>query len=617
MSDTKNPEWNPSEEMLIFLQRAESEADQLSAGSAQARVRALGAAVAAGRYEQLPRIKALLLDDAPIVVGDQLIEVRNEALAALQELYWPVTSKPELGRLTLRLPWQLSDMWRIYREAQSMVDPETLTRAGEKVERYLAAWVQPAQEHRDAVRAYCVLRELGWIAYEQQDIDPTTTLMPSQREIYLRQVERRPSTPCLRIGLTGQPDFTIGWMFRTSDGPWQTRFSDHPARASAIDFLSKVKQIARGGVPNVEHDAEGLPKRHPDDSFVVGPVLDERSEDALGYLRSLAAFLSSHYAAEVILDPAQRTSDSQAARLGRACLALDGLSVGDAFGERFLIEPTGVHTRVVRRQLDPAPWSWTDDTQMALSIVEMLAERGSLEPGELATRFAGRYEPHRGYGRAAHELLQRIRDGEPWEPVARGLFNGQGSMGNGAAMRAAPIGAYFADDLDRAAAEAHRSAISTHTHPDGVAGAVATAVAAALMWQTRNEMLNPRETLLAIHARTPAGAVADGIAVATQLPEDISASGAARALGNGALVLASDTVPFALWSALHHANRFDDALWVTASVLGDIDTTCAIVAGLVAMRVGATGIPALWRSARELLPADVERLFDIDGRDRT
>jgi hypothetical protein len=37
------------------------------------------------------------------------------------------------------------------------------------------------------------------------------------------------------------------------------------------------------------------------------------------------------------------------------------------------------------------------------------------------------------------------------------------------------------------------------------------------------------------------------------------------------------------------------------SALGDRDTTCAIVGGIVALKVGYAGLPLDWRSARESL----------------
>ena len=66
-------------------------------------------------------------------------------------------------------------------------------------------------------------------------------------------------------------------------------------------------------------------------------------------------------------------------------------------------------------------------------------------------------------------------------------------------------------------------------------------------------------------------------------------------------MLASDTVPFAVWCAATHVTDYADALWSCVEVGGDVDTTCAMVGGIVAGAVGIAGIPAEWRAAREPL----------------
>ncbi|MDF2440306.1 MAG: hypothetical protein JWN98_1290, partial [Abditibacteriota bacterium] len=45
----------------------------------------------------------------------------------------------------------------------------------------------------------------------------------------------------------------------------------------------------------------------------------------------------------------------------------------------------------------------------------------------------------------------------------------------------------------------------------------------------------------------------------------------------------------------------ENALWLAVSGLGDRDTTCAMVGGIVALSAPDT-IPPLWRDAREALP---------------
>jgi ADP-ribosylglycohydrolase len=287
-------------------------------------------------------------------------------------------------------------------------------------------------------------------------------------------------------------------------------------------------------------------------------------------------------------------------RMRRARLSLEGLSLGDSFGERFFVPSKLARSLVAERVLPAPPWHYTDDTVMALSIVETLEAHGAIDRDELAQRFFRKYraDPRRGYGGMAHVVLRQIGAGHPWRRVSRAAFDGMGSMGNGGAMRVAPIGGYFADDLERAAAEARRSAEVTHAHPEGQAGAAAVAVAAGRAAGSPSE---PEEILTAALAYTPEGETRAGIARALELPFGSTIAAAVGALGNGSRVIAQDTVPFALWCAARHLTHFEEALWTTVSGLGDRDTTCAIVGGIVSLAVGRAGLPSEWLAARESL----------------
>ncbi len=175
-------------------------------------------------------------------------------------------------------------------------------------------------------------------------------------------------------------------------------------------------------------------------------------------------------------------------------------------------------------------------------------------------------------------------------------------MGNGGAMRAAPIGAYFAEDLERVIVEARASAQPTHAHDEGQAGAIAVALAAAIAWRMRNDRERARTELLReVATRTPEGPTRDGIMNAMALDLSKDSREAARVLGSGSQVISSDTVPFALWCAARHLDSFEDAMWTTVAGLGDRDTTCAIVGGIVALSAGLASIPARFLEAREPL----------------
>src|SRR5262245_1934294 len=172
--------------------------------------------------------------------------------------------------------------------------------------------------------------------------------------------------------------------------------------------------------------------------------------------------------------------------IDRARLSLAGLSVGDAFGEQLLHAGPAARQIALTHRTAPVGWQWmwTDDTAMAISIVEILDAWHGIDTERLARLFAARYykEPARGYGGGAHHVLSAIAAGDAYEVAARQGFGGEGSCGNGGAMRSAPIGAYFARDLDAVVEHAARSAAPTHAHPDGGAGAIAVAVAAAAVF---------------------------------------------------------------------------------------------------------------------------------------
>ncbi len=286
----------------------------------------------------------------------------------------------------------------------------------------------------------------------------------------------------------------------------------------------------------------------------------------------------------------------------RALLSLDGLSIGDAFGENFF-HPQNL-SLIKSRTLPEGMWLWTDDTHMAISIVEVLRDFGTINQDELCKRFARRYmdEPHRGYGSRAHQLLRQVAQGHDWRELSPTIFNG-GSFGNGAAMRAAPIGGYFKDDIKRAAEEARKSSVVTHYHEEGQVGAMAVASAASLAASESlvpNEQRLSREDFLAsVLSYLPESEVKSRIEKAVEIPDE-KFQEAVKELGTGMEISAQDTVPFCLWSAANHLYDFEEALWMTVSGLGDRDTTCAIVGGIVSLSAGS--VPDDWLKRREGLP---------------
>ncbi|MCX4547743.1 ADP-ribosylglycohydrolase family protein [Streptomyces sp. NBC_01267] len=300
---------------------------------------------------------------------------------------------------------------------------------------------------------------------------------------------------------------------------------------------------------------------------------------------------------------AESASDSVSGSLpdafGRAWASLRGLSVGDALGSQFFVPDN--YPLLARRELPSAPWQWTDDTEMACSVLAVLASHGRIDQDVLAASFAEHHDFDRGYGPAVNRMLRLIREGGDWRELASGLFDGQGSWGNGAAMRIAPLGAWYAHDPEQATHQAEISAYTTHQHREAVVGSMAVAAAAALAANPAGPP-SPAGLLDGVIALVPRSAVGAGLRRARDMLDYDDTGTVAAVLGCGRRTSAHDTVPFALWSAARGLGDFERTFWTTAQVGGDIDTTCAIAGGVVAAGQGGAP-PAEWLARTEDLPA--------------
>lgn len=298
-------------------------------------------------------------------------------------------------------------------------------------------------------------------------------------------------------------------------------------------------------------------------------------------------------------------------RIDRAKLSLEGLNIGDCFGETFFVgfagfrdKASSIEELIAKRELAITDWFWTDDSQMAFSVYKTLIDFSEIDQFALAQSFADRYDVETGYGSGMHELVRRLKLGEFWQDAAKSLFEGQGSWGNGSAMRVSPIGAYFADDLKKVCEEAEKSAVVTHSHEEAIAGAIAVAVGTALAWKYKQENLRPtrKEFIDEILPSLFPCETTSKIRRARDLYDGISAFHASEILGNGIQISCPDTVPFCLFCAGEFLDNYEEAMWQTVSALGDRDTTCAIVGGIVIMFSGFDSIPKTWLEKREAMP---------------
>lgn len=290
-------------------------------------------------------------------------------------------------------------------------------------------------------------------------------------------------------------------------------------------------------------------------------------------------------------------------RIELAKRSLTGVSIGDAFGDRFFGDADMIAESLEERKIPSGKWEFTDDTVMSIAIFDELEIAGEIDQDRLIRRFCVNHDldPNRGYGATLRKLLREVGEGQSWQTVSKNVFEGQGSMGNGAAMRVCPIGAFYFDDLQKVKTLAIRSAEVTHANPEAMAGAMSVAIATALASRIKQEGTYPAplDFIDAILHELPPSDTTSKIAKAKSIPYTYHIETVRKILGNGVNMTAQDTVPFVIWCAAHNLENFEEALWKAVSVLGDRDTICAMVAGITIMSCHDASVPKDWLSSVE------------------
>ena len=299
-----------------------------------------------------------------------------------------------------------------------------------------------------------------------------------------------------------------------------------------------------------------------------------------------------------------------------------GLAIGDALGH-----PTEfMSMRAIRDRygtggitgLQPAgrhpAGTFTDDTQMTIAVARALARTGGgdLENtmdvlGEEFVAWAGSPENNRAPGGTCLRGCRSLREGASWRTA--GVAD---SKGCGAAMRAAPFGLFFHDDLDRLVLWSAAQSSLTHRHPTGIASSVAAAAAVAhvmvhglvgLVDATRAAVERLTPTLLVDVGCTPELAERIGtlemlaaldrtLGVLDQETDDVCT------LLGGAWI-GEEAVATALWCVVRADGDFTQATLRGANSSGDSDSIACIAGSIAGALQGLSALPEAWRAGVE------------------
>jgi ADP-ribosylglycohydrolase len=282
-----------------------------------------------------------------------------------------------------------------------------------------------------------------------------------------------------------------------------------------------------------------------------------------------------------------------------------GVLVGTAVGDALGLPGEGIARGRARRIFPGRPrhrfvlgrGMVSDDTEHTVFVAQSLL----CHPGD-ASRFASRLAGclrwwllslPAGIGFATLRSILRLWTGRP--PSRSGVF----SAGNGAAMRSAPIGAFFARSPEAMERYIGGSTRLTHTDPRALIGA--HAVAAVTAWTIRERFVerpSPEAflTLLESIGRDDDewSRLVDSIRRGHDDDLAVHRFAARLGLDKGVSGYVYDTVPVALYAWFRHFGDFEGTLTAVLECGGDTDTIGAIAGALAGAQVGERGVPRDW-----------------------
>ncbi|HEX8200613.1 MAG TPA: ADP-ribosylglycohydrolase family protein [Isosphaeraceae bacterium] len=319
----------------------------------------------------------------------------------------------------------------------------------------------------------------------------------------------------------------------------------------------------------------------------------------------------------------------------RGCML--GMAVGDALGaplEGLSAQQIRAHYGQVVDYVDGVrawkkkPYRWrmpglySDDTQQALALADVLLDCGEIDPDRLADLYLALATPkgaylgaHRGIGRSFRLVLAELERG------VSPRHSGQASAGIGAAMRIAPVALYFRDDPAALFTAVLDASLMTHRDIRSLAGALAVALAVrhlagggprepSFLFRLAAEVARAEDRIAAEYAELAAlGSYRRSLSTAIAHVESVLESPRDRALAalvehanqHGAeppcrrptMGFPPACIPTCLYLLLT-TDSFEEATTEVVNLGGDADSAGAILGAMAGAHYGPEAIPDRW-----------------------
>ena len=248
---------------------------------------------------------------------------------------------------------------------------------------------------------------------------------------------------------------------------------------------------------------------------------------------------------------------------------------------------------------DWAPGEWTDDTAMAVAILDCLAS-GHCDTEEIGNNFLSWYAsspPDVGIQTSA--VLSSAHDGAQLIAVGMEFYKRNPSKaGNGALMRTGPVALSALGDRELVASNAEAIAALTHAHPDSTTACVlwSLAIEEAIMAPETDEAFDW------------AGAIKNGLSFLDgglvnrwqELIDEAVQGPSILFNPNGYVISAFQAALSAIIETPvpvdNPSDHFMKALETAVRIGDDCDTVAAIAGSLLGARWGVSAIPEDWKA---------------------
>lgn len=285
---------------------------------------------------------------------------------------------------------------------------------------------------------------------------------------------------------------------------------------------------------------------------------------------------------------------------------LIALAVGDSLGLQF----------ETKKWNDPAILNWdgksfgpsefhkttagmtSDDTGMALALTNSVMACAGFIPASVAQHYLNWYESpnFRGAGQTTRKALENLKNGAAWYESGE-----VGALGNGTAMRVAPLGVFYKDEPSKIVKYAKLDAMITHDSHEAQQGSIAISMAISLLLngvkkeeilESIKRVLEPSRVLDNINLISTNKLIRDTLKN-KEYNRDLDRNGGNRIIAQ--LILGSkytciETVARAFYVFVA-TKSFDEAMELVIRGGHDTDTAAACVGALCGAYYGLDGIP--------------------------